>query len=89
MGKTNLITTAVMAAMAGCLIIQFNQLVAQAEQLAANNYQLKAQSEELRARTERLQLRTEQLTADNSSTPRELQLAAQPELPEFVVSARR
>jgi len=88
MGKTNLITTAVMAAMAGCLIIQYNQLVAQAEQLAANNYQLKAQSQELRARTERLQLRTEQLT-DNSSTPRELQLAAQPELPEFVVSARR
>jgi len=88
MGKTNLITTAVMAAMAGCLIIQYNQLVAQAEQLAANNYQLKAQSQELRARTERLQLRTEQLT-DNSSAPRELQLAAQPELPEFVVSARR
>ena len=89
MHKTKLISTAVITAMAASLIIQHNQLVAQAEQLAANNYQLKTQTEQLQARTERLQSRTEQLASGNFSTPRDIQLAAQQELPDLVVSARR
>jgi hypothetical protein len=43
----------------------------------------------LQARTERLQARTEQLSAANSATPREIQLASQAELPDLVVSAPR
>lgn len=92
MRKSKLVSVglaAIIAVATGGLVIQHNQLVAQAEQLGARSYQLKTQKEELQARTERLQAQTEQLSAANFPQPREIQLAAQPELPDLVVSAPR
>src|ERR1700681_3899400 len=92
MHKSKLITVGLAAMVAlttGGLIIQHNELVAQAEQSVARSYELKTQKEALPPGAERLQARTEQLSAANSATPREVQLASQAELPDLVVSAPR